>query len=259
MALSKNEIKFVQALHQKKFRQIYEKFIVEGEKIARETLLQRLFQVRGLYAVHSWLEENRDLYAHLPAESIHQVSAGELERISALQTPNHVLLVVDKQNLNSEETFQITQKALYLDDIQDPGNLGAILRIADWFGINHVVFSPGTVEFYNPKVIQSSMGAFLRVRVKTATLQALCKANPGIRVMGATLYGENTFKTKLPDQGVLVIGNESMGISEDTLQLIDKKLTIPKPEGGGAESLNAAVAAGILVAVWVNGNQESIP
>jgi TrmH family RNA methyltransferase len=259
MAISKNEIKFVQALHQKKFRQIYKKFIVEGEKIARETLLQGLFQVHGLYALQSWLEENRDLYAHLPAESIHQVSAGELERISALQAPNNILLVVNMDNPTAEETFQITQKALFLDDIQDPGNLGAILRIADWFGITHVVSSPGTVEFFNPKVIQATMGAFLRVRVKTATLQVLCKANPGIRVMGATLYGENTFKTKLPDQAILVIGNESTGISEDTLKLIDKKLTIPKPEGGGAESLNAAVATGILVAVWVNGNRESIP
>jgi len=259
MAISKNEIKFVLAIHQKKYRQIYEKFIVEGEKIARETLLQRLFQVHGLYAVQNWLEENRELYTHLPAESIHQVSAGELERISALQTPNNILLVVNMPNPNAEVTLRITQKALFLDDIQDPGNLGAILRIADWFGITHIVCSPGSVEIFNPKVIQASMGAFLRVRVETATLQELCTANPGIRVLGATLIGENTFKTQLPDQGILVIGNESKGISEGVLQLIDKKLTIPKPESGGAESLNAAVATGILVAVWVSGNQESIP
>jgi TrmH family RNA methyltransferase len=259
MAISKNEIKFVQALHQKKYRQIYEKFIVEGEKISRETLMQRNFKVSALYAVRSWLEDNRTLYSHLPTETVKTVSQDELDRISALHTPNEVLLVVDNNRPHEDYPLRIFQKTIFLDDMQDPGNLGALLRIADWFGVTKLICSPTSVEVFNPKVIQASMGAFLRVSVETATLKALCDANPEVKVLGAILGGENIFRANLPERGILVIGNESKGISEETRKFIDLQLEIPKPPEGGAESLNAAVASGIIMALWVNKNHLSIP
>ena len=257
MAISKNEIKFVQALHQKKYRQIYDNFIAEGEKIARETLLQSRFQVSSLFAEASWLSANQMFYAHLPVESVRSVSAAELERISTLQTPNSVLLVLKKPSLSLENPLHISQKALFLDDIQDPGNLGAILRIADWFGIPLVVCAPGTVELYNPKVIQATMGAFLRVRVETATLEEVVELNPGLPIMGAVLDGENVFQEMLPGRGLLVIGNESKGISVSNQKLLSQKIAIHQHPEGGAESLNAAVATGILVALWQNGGAAS--
>ncbi len=257
MAISRNEIKFVQALHQKKYRQIYDNFIAEGEKIARETLLQSRFQVFSLFAEASWLSANQMFYAHLPAETIRQVSTAELERISTLQTPNSVLLVLKKPTLSVENPLRIIQKALFLDDIQDPGNLGAILRIADWFGIPLVVCTPGSVELYNPKVIQASMGAFLRVRVETATLEEVIESNPGMPIMGAVLDGVNVFQEMLPGRGLLVIGNESKGVSAFNQKLLSQKLAIPQHPEGGAESLNAAVATGILVALWQNANTTS--
>ncbi len=250
MALSKNEIKFVQALRIKKFRQKYDNFIVEGEKIAQEVLLQDAFAVQWVFAEKAWLNTHEALLAGVPVGKVREVTSPELGKISGLSTPNKVLLVIEPPKENRESLMHIEHKALFLDDIQDPGNLGAILRIADWFAIPKVFCSPGSVDIFNPKVVQASMGAMLRVKSAELPLESLSHANPGIPVMGAVLDGQNIFKAMLPSRGILVIGNESKGISTATSMLLTHRLAIPRAPGGGAESLNAAVAAGILTAYW---------
>lgn len=248
MALSKNEIKFVQSLRLKKFRQKYDNFIAEGEKIAGEALQQRHFKVECIYAEKEWLDAHPGLGSLQPPPGIHEVSASELKKISGLSTPNKVLMVLRPPDPQQSRALSSGELALYLDDLQDPGNLGAVLRIADWFGIRKVYCSPGSVDAFNPKVVQGSMGAFLRIHTAETPLKALCDANQGAPVMGALLDGENIFEAAPPRGGILVIGNESKGISEPARKLLTHRFRIPRGEGGGAESLNAAVATGILVA-----------
>lgn len=254
MALSKNEIKFVQSLRLKKFRQKYDNFTVEGEKIAGEVLRQRRFQVERVYAVSEWLEKAALLSGRSgPSPALHEVSEAELSKISSLSTPNQVLLVLRPPQPASLRALEQNEPALYLDDLQDPGNLGAVLRIADWFGIPTVFCSPGSVDVFNPKVIQASMGAFLRVQSAEIALEELIAANPGTPVMGAVLDGDNMFETALPRNGIMIIGNESKGISATARQRLTHRIAIPRHEDGGAESLNAAVATGILAAWWRRG------
>lgn len=254
MALSKNEIKFVQSLRLKKYRQKYDNFSVEGEKIAEEVLRQRRFQPERIYAVSEWLEKSEALIAQLnPLPALHELSEAELGKISSLSTPNRVLLVLRPPQTPLPLTLKKDEPALYLDDLQDPGNLGAVLRIADWFGIPKVFCSPGSVDVYNSKVVQASMGAFLRVRSEEVALDDLIAANPGSPVMGAVLEGDNVFEAVLPRHGIMIIGNESKGISEAARQRLTHRIAIPRHQDGGAESLNAAVATGILAAWWRGG------
>ncbi len=251
MALSKNEIKLVQSLRLKKFRQKYDNFIAEGEKIAAEALGQSRFRTVRIFAEADWLAQHAALLQGLPAEAIREVSNQELGRISALSTPNKVLLLLAPPAQEGPDAELLVKKeALYLDDIQDPGNFGAILRIADWFAVSQVFRSPGSVEVFNPKVVQASMGAFLRVSCIETSMEALRHANPGIEIMGAALEGENLYEAQFPGRGVLVIGNESQGISEQCRAFLNRRIAIPRAEGGGAESLNAAVATGIIAAFW---------
>lgn len=252
MNLSKNKIKWITALQIKKFRQKYHKFLVEGDKIVRELLQHREWATEELYALPEWLEKHASLLDRQEMV-VQPVSEQELSRISALHTPQQVLAVAAMQDLPQEQETIRRDLSLYLDGIQDPGNLGAILRIADWFGVRHVFLSPETVEVFNPKVIQASMGAFLRVRTPVTDLQTLLGTTPALTVWGADLSGTDVFQTgKLPAGLVLVIGNEGGGITPSCQALLRERITIPRQEGGQAESLNAAVAAGIIVAALRN-------
>lgn len=246
MSLSKNAIKYIRSLHLKKFRQKYNNFVVEGDKIVRE-ILQSNFTIEGVYAVESWIETHADQIA-LSQAPIFKVSITELERISALKTPNQVLAVAKQVEQVIHPNEIAKNWSLYLDGIQDPGNLGTILRIADWFGIPQVFCSPNTVEIYNPKVIQASMGAFMRVSYLVTDLQQLKKGFTDLLIYGAVMQGDNLFEESLPSKGILVFGNEGNGISPECLKLMDKGLTIPKGKHGRAESLNVSIAAGIFVA-----------
>lgn len=247
MALSKNTIKYVKSLHQKKFRQKYNNFIVEGDKIVRELLSQTAFEIEGLYALQEWLVEN-EKNIQLPSSQIHLCSPTDLDRISTLKTPNQVLLIVHIPS-ESHSTDKINEAlSLYLDDIRDPGNMGTIIRIADWFGISNVFYSSTSVEWTNPKVIQSTMGSFLRVRVQEMELADLRDSSPGVAIYGAVLEGVSIHELSGANTGIIVIGNESRGISRENLGLLSHRITIPKSPSGGAESLNAAVATGIICA-----------
>ncbi|HCL06833.1 MAG TPA: RNA methyltransferase [Chitinophagaceae bacterium] len=233
--LSKNELKYIQSLCQKKQRSAERLFLAEGVKLAGE-LLESGYPVKNIYAVEEWEAP----VTHIP---ITRISAVELEKISALQTPNQVLLIAEQQEPGGEPELK-NHFTLVLDGIQDPGNLGTIIRIADWFGIDQIIASKDTVELYNPKVIQSTMGSFLRVKIWYRDLETIL-AKKEVPVYGALLNGESMYTTASPKEGILVIGNESKGIRETILPLINHAITIPRT--GKAESLNAAVATGILL------------
>lgn len=248
MLLSKAKIKYIRSLQRKKFRQRYDKFIAEGIKIVDEILNHPLIKVEFIVATSSWINDASSLDKDIP---IFEASQKELSDISTLSTPNEVLLVASPLP-TSFPTEDINQDlTIFLDGMQDPGNLGAVLRIADWFGIQHVFLGEGTVDMYNPKVVQASMGAFLRVQCHVISSEALFEKFPNTRIMGADMNGDDVFQlSKEEKQGIIVIGNEGKGLSEFMRNKIEHWISIPS--GGGAESLNAAVAAGIICSVLRN-------
>ena len=243
MSISANEIKRVRSLSDKKFRDTYGLFCVEGEKMVDEALRSG-FDVETVYRKDEIGEE-------------------QMGRISSLSSPSPVLAVVRKPqdiNLSSDTALSgaLGQSGLYLalDSIRDPGNLGTILRVADWFGIDAVFAAPDTVDVFNPKVVQATMGAIFRVKFHYAEIPALCRAavSSGGSVYGTFLDGSDMYEKQLnpgkDSPSVIVIGNESNGISKEVAGLVSDKLYIPPyPKNGtGSESLNAAVATAITVA-----------
>jgi RNA methyltransferase, TrmH family len=238
--ITKNEIKYIQSLYHKKTRDAEGLFIAEGEKLVNE-LLQSNFHIQQLYATTDWATQ------HASINNISIIETFELEKISNLATPNQVLAIVE-QRKNIAHPLAKNTITLVLDGIQDPGNMGTIIRIADWFGIHQIIASNDTVDIYNSKVVQSTMGSIIRVNCwYTAPDNWL--QNCGVPVYGALLNGVNLQSTGKISEAVLVIGNESKGIRPYLLPHIQHAITIPKI--GGAESLNAAVATGIILSHWV--------
>jgi len=235
--LSRNEIKFIQSLCHKKHRQIEKLFIAEGVKVVEE-IIQSDYQIKKIYATSSWIEENP-----IVTGLVTKISEDELLRISTLQTPNKVLAVVQQKQvpLDKEKLKGIT---LAVDGLQDPGNLGTIIRIADWFGLQNIVCSTHTVELYNAKVIQSSMGSLVRVNVFYEDLKTFFN-QANLPILGALLNGMSIYDVEQPKDCILLIGNEGNGIGEELLNQITQPVTIPRI--GKAESLNAAIATGILL------------
>jgi TrmH family RNA methyltransferase len=233
--ISVNKIKWIRSLHQKKYRDELGLFLVEGEKLVQEAL-QFTPQTIEFIAHTSDFE-----FKSSAIESV-VISPSELARISSLRSPNKVLAVVKKSN--DKINIDSSGLSLALDGIQDPGNFGTILRIADWFGIHDLICSKDTVEIYNPKVVQSSMGAIFRVNVHYENLGDWLK-NESRPIYGALLEGKNTYQESLPKDAILLMGNEGNGISKVLIPFITNPLTIPA--FGQAESLNVAVATGILV------------
>lgn len=235
--LSKNEVKYIQSLYHKKQRQQDGLFIAEGPKILSE-LLASNYIIQKIYAIGNWVANNATVTSPTVA-----ITTDELQRITNLQTPNQVLAIVQQKTPLDVPDFT-NQLTIVLDGIQDPGNLGTIIRNADWFGITQIICSPNTVELYNPKVVQSTMGSFTRTNIWYTDL-ATVLANVQVPIYGALLQGQSIYQVSKSKAGILVIGSEGNGISNELLPLITNPITIPKI--GGAESLNAAVAMGILV------------
>ncbi|MEZ4957104.1 MAG: RNA methyltransferase [Saprospiraceae bacterium] len=235
-------------MHLRKFRQKYGILVAEGVKTVTEIFDHPGSPIEGVYAVQEWLSENVHLVSKY-RDKIFAVTENELAAISQLKTPNQVLCVLKQPVFSYEDEDLSSGFSLYLDDIRDPGNMGTILRIADWFGVRWVFCSKNCVEVSNPKVVQASMGAFLRVKTQTVSLQELRANYQGLPFLGTSLAGDSIFKIDLPEAGIIVIGNESVGISEETEQLLTQKIKIPRHPNGGAESLNAAVATGIICSV----------
>lgn len=251
--LSKNNIKYICSLKLKKFRQKYNNFVVEGDKISKEMLLHANVEIENIYALPSWIETNAGLLKNHNKKLV-PITEIELKKITFLTTPNEVLIIARTLPETVDEEVVNHSLSLFLDGIQDPGNLGTIIRTADWFGIKTVFCSEDCVSLYNPKTLQATMGAFLRVKVIPMAFPALVAKFPKLPVFGTDTDGKNIFDAKLEKNGIIVIGSEGQGISPPVLERINFKLTIPPGASGGAESLNAAVAAGIICAVFNNHN-----
>ena len=242
--ISKAKIKYLNALHQKKHRHKERLFIAEGPKIVAEVLQQQKFQIKHLYASKLWIDKNTSIYNKYYSLTT-LIGANELKKISSLKNPKEVLAVLEMPN-KPQNLPEETDIALALENIQDPGNMGTIIRIADWFGIKTIFCSEGCVDIYNSKVIQASMGSFLRVAVHHGQLVDFFDAQKTIPVYGAVLGGDNLFKSTLKTPAIILIGNEGKGLSEAMQERINHRITIPK--NGAAESLNAAVATAIICA-----------
>ncbi|MBK8563635.1 MAG: RNA methyltransferase [Saprospiraceae bacterium] len=248
MKLSINQLKFIKSLHERKYRQKYHKFIVEGVKLANEVLESKRLVVELVIATQEWVTENKGLMHD--KMTVLEVDEHELKKVSLLTTPNQVLLVANQSDQPINENTVKNGLSLYLDDIRDPGNFGTILRIADWFGIKWVFCSPGSVEFYNPKVVQASMGAFLRVNSLEISFSDFVAKFPDLPTFGAMLDGISIREGQLSAPGIIALGNESKGLSWEIQEQIKHKISIPRGIGGGAESLNVAVATGIICAFF---------
>ena len=234
--VSKNQIKLISSLQQKKFRQAHKLFVAEGVKVIQE-LLDAAFELEHIYAtVH--------LFEGVSVTKFSLISDDELKKISALTVPNNCLAVF---KIPESKPFLAQNIVLVLDSIRDPGNLGTIIRICDWFGIQQLICSPDTVDVYNPKVIQATMGSIARVNCVYEDLLPIIE-NTVLPVFGTFMDGENIYKMNLPKEGIIVLGNEANGISKIIEDKIKNRISIPR---FGAlqktESLNVATAASIIV------------
>ncbi|MEO5782014.1 MAG: RNA methyltransferase [Ginsengibacter sp.] len=240
--LSKPIVKYIQSLAYKKLRDEQGVFIAEGPKVVPELLLSKKFTCKIICCTKNWLDENEKLHSNISAD-IHEINEIELEKISQLQTPNKVLAVFFK---NEDPAIHISNTvSLMLDEIQDPGNMGTIIRTADWFGMKNIICSNECVDCYNPKVVQASMGSVSRVNIIYKELEAFIDEHKGIKIYAATLGGKTLTSFGKITEGIVLIGNESKGVKENLINLATGQITIPKY--GGAESLNAAVACGIIL------------
>ncbi len=242
--ISKSHTKYIQSLQHKKFRDEYNQFIAEGPKAVMDLLSGGNFVCKEIIALNSWMEANKALIDASPGILFTEVKDFELEKVSALSTAHDVLAIFEKRSARSmvDTRNRIT---LALDTIQDPGNMGTIIRIADWFGIENIVCSTGSADVYNPKVVQATMGSLGRVNIVYAGLVDWLKQNKKVRIYATSLEGKAVSSFGRLKEGIIVIGNEAHGISKEVLSCADVKITIPKT--GEAESLNAAVATGIIL------------
>ena len=240
--LVKSQVKYIQSLGHKKFRDADGVFIAEGPKIVHELLQSDNLHLVHCFATDSWLHEHDGMWKDKEKLFI-RINEKELERISFHSTPNQVLAVFTKPVFNK---LHIPGGViLLLDTIQDPGNLGTILRTADWFGVRQIVCSEDTADVFNPKVVQSAMGSLVRVELKYTELRKYLIASQGTPVYAGSLDGDELKENIKMSKVMLLMGNESKGISPDLKALVSKKIRIPGK--GGAESLNVAVATGIFL------------
>jgi TrmH family RNA methyltransferase len=246
MALSKNKIKYFNSLSLKKNRDNEQVFIAEGVKLVGDLL--PYFRVKYIVATREWLVCNR-----VEANEIIEVDGlDEMKKITLLSTPTPVFVVFDRPQYNLDIDVLLNNKELILalDAVQDPGNLGTIIRIADWFGIKNILCSEGTVDVYNTKTIQSTMGALARVKVHYVDLLDVIDVlrEKGFPVYGTFLDGDSIYNAELTNYGVIVMGNEGNGVSADVAKLTSRKLLIPSYPANEAtsESLNVAVATAIV-------------
>lgn len=234
--ITAHTIKKLQSLDKKKFRQKYNLFLVEGNKNIRE-LLHSKFKITEIFSINP-----TDL--DFPDSIVNWIDERELKKISFLQNPKDSIAVCEIQE---EKLMENCDFQLVLDGIQDPGNLGTIIRLADWFGIEQMICSKDTVDFYNPKVIQASMGSFTRVNIVYQDLDFFLKNSPNIN-LGTDMDGENIYKFQFPEKINLILGNEGNGIRPEIEKLLQNKITIPRfGKSKATESLNVSMAAGIVL------------
>ena len=246
--LTKVTIKLIQSLKDKKNRQLHGLFLVEGTKAVMELLASKIV-VKTLFATGEWISLHKVLLKDNCELEI--VNEKELKQLSNQVSPQPVIALAFIPNYDITKIDFSKGFSIALDEIQDPGNLGTIIRIADWYGIKNIICSKNCADVYNPKVIQSTMGSFLRVNVFYENLSAFFSAHNKIPVYGALMNGKNLHQTKINSDGILLIGNEGSGISDELLTFVTHPITIPKI--GDAESLNASIATAIICDAWARG------
>ena len=234
--LSSHKIKIIQSLDKKKFRQKYNLFLVEGYKIIRE-LLDSPIKIKEIFSVEVEDFDFKNL-------EINEISLAELKKISFLQHPKNSVALCE---IPEDESFKEYKRQIILDGIQDPGNLGTIIRLADWFGIEQIICSEDTVDFLNPKVIMASMGSFLRVKIVYKNLENYLEKTDNIN-LGTDMQGENIYGFTFPDRFNLILGNEGNGMREKTFEKLQHKISIPRfGKFKNTESLNVSMATGIIL------------
>ena len=242
MSISKNQLKLITSLSQKKYRQKHDLFIAEGVKVLNE-LLNSPFEIETLFCTD-------DFEVAISEKKIIRISETELKKVSTLKSPNKALGIF---KIPKEKALQNSGLTIALDAINDPGNLGTIIRLCDWFGVTQLVCSKDTVDCYNQKVVQASMGSLTRVSIYYTDLENyITKSN--LDTFIADMDGENVYKTKLPKEGILIMGNEANGVSEEIKSLLQYKISIPRfGETQETESLNVATATAILLSEFKRG------
>lgn len=242
--LSKNRIKYIRSLELKKNRKEEKVFLAEGPKLVSDVLGH--FPCHFLAATSDWLRAHPSIVAG----EILEVSAEDLARASLLKTPQQVLAIFEQPDYKPDKEVISHSLCIALDDVQDPGNLGTIVRLADWFGIEHIFCSPNTVDIYNPKTVQATMGGIARVQVYYTPLPELIRMLGDVPIYGTFLDGENIYEQQLATNGLIVMGNEGNGIGDEVGKLINRKLLIPNfpAERETSESLNVAIATAIVCA-----------
>ena len=242
MSISKNQFKIITSLSQKKYRQKHKLFIAEGVKVVRE-LLNSSFELEALFCTEN-------IFDDVSQDKVIGISENELKKVSYLKTPNKVLGLFKIPN---EKPIQNKGLVIVLDSINDPGNLGTIIRLCDWYGVEELICSKETVDCYNQKVVQASMGSLTRVAVRYLDLADYLIAT-NLPTFIADMDGKNVYKTYLPEEGVLIMGNEANGVSEEIKQIITNKLSIPRfGKVQKTESLNVATATAILLSEFRRG------
>ncbi|KIX21681.1 RNA methyltransferase [Flavobacterium sp. 316] len=234
--VSKNQIKLITSLQQKKYRKQHQLFFAEGKKVIQE-LLEANYELEALFSTDG-------IFSYVDKSKSHTITDAELKKISALTTPNNCLALF---RIPLEKKGTLSGLIVALDDIRDPGNLGTIIRLCDWFGIETLICSEETVDIYNPKVVQATMGSISRVKVVYADLESVLKTTE-LPVFGTFMDGDVIYNEQLPNEGIIVMGNEANGISDSIEKLISKRISIPRfGKLKQTESLNVATATGIIL------------
>lgn len=247
--ISKARIKLTASLRERKHRKETGLFAVEGTKSVLDTL--PYFRLHMLIATAAWIETHIECVG--ANSDVYRATAAQLRQMSALSTAPDVIAVYELPHMQVPSASELRGKVtLLLDGIQDPGNLGTIVRCADWFGVKNIVASPHTVDIFNPKAIQSSMGALSRVNVSYSSLEEFIDNCPDIPLYGTLLSGSNIHEASLPEEALIVMGNEGRGISEEIRRRVDTALLIPSwpPGAPVVDSLNVAMATAIVLAEW---------
>ena len=251
--LSKNELKYLKSLKQRKFRQKYDIFIAEGVKVIEQFMASQTFELETLFYVG---DLSKTIEKHIPNHhkiKITQISREEMIHISQLSTASDYLLLVKKAA--DHDPLKISKgRYLYLDGLQDPGNVGTLIRIADWFGLDGVMRSDDTADFFHPKTVMATMGSMVNVPLYTVNVEDLKSIK--LPIIGTTMEGETIYTYEWPQNGVLVIGNEGQGMRSEIIKLLTSTVSIPGTEGRVAESLNAAVAGSLCIGEWFRLSQK---
>ncbi len=244
--LSKGKLKYIHSLEMKKYRNELNAFVAEGNKLVADML--HAFECELILAKPSWMATQGDI----PTKELLEADDEDIRKASFLKTPQDVLAVFKRPTWSLAEADPASSLVLALDGIQDPGNLGTIIRLADWFGIEHIVCSLDTADVFSPKTVQATMGALAHVKVHYTDLAVYLKAQAEkqIPLFGTFLDGENMYTKELSANGIIVMGNEGNGIRPEIEELIDQKLYIPSfpPERETSESLNVAIATAVICA-----------